>query len=68
MFFLEPAIVSFAFGLYERKQLLKENAAAILSGSLPSALLGTITSHYNFLMINYTMSYYTISYYTKSYY
>jgi putative effector of murein hydrolase len=42
MFFLEPAIVSFSFGLYERKQLLKENAAAILSGSLSSAFLGTV--------------------------
>jgi putative effector of murein hydrolase len=43
MKFLEPAIISFSFGLYSRRQLLKENAAAILAGSFSSAFLGTVT-------------------------
>ena len=43
MFFLEPAIISFSFGLYARKQLLWENAAAILGGALCAAFAGILT-------------------------
>ncbi|EKX42555.1 hypothetical protein GUITHDRAFT_111530 [Guillardia theta CCMP2712] len=40
MFFLEPAIISFAFGLYERRVLLVQNAAAIIGGSFTAAFVG----------------------------
>jgi putative effector of murein hydrolase len=43
MFFLEPAIISFSFGLFARKQLLGEHAASILIGSFASAFLGILT-------------------------
>jgi len=43
MFFLEPAIISFSFGLYARRQLLRANAAAILAGSFSSAFMGILT-------------------------
>jgi len=42
MFFLQPAILSFAFGLYARRKLLQANALAILSGSLSSAVVGIV--------------------------
>jgi putative effector of murein hydrolase len=42
MFFLQPAILSFAFGLYARRKLLQANALAILSGSLSSAVVGIL--------------------------
>jgi len=43
MFFLEPAIISFSFGLYNRRRLLRANAAAILAGSFSSAFFGVLT-------------------------
>lgn len=43
MFFLEPAIISFSFGLFARKQLLWENAAAILGGAFCAAFAGILT-------------------------
>jgi putative effector of murein hydrolase len=43
MYFLEPAIISFSFGLYRRKRLLSQNAAAILAGSFSSAFTGILT-------------------------
>ena len=40
MYFLEPAIIAFSFGLYRRKQLLFDNALAIFAGSFSSAFTG----------------------------
>jgi putative effector of murein hydrolase len=42
MFFLEPAIISFAFGLYARRKLLRENLTALLAGSASSAFVGIL--------------------------
>ena len=42
MYFLEPAIVSFAFGLYARRHLLKANFVAIMASSFSSALGGIL--------------------------
>lgn len=40
MFFLEPAIINFGFGLYAREKLLRENALAILGGSISATVFG----------------------------
>ena len=45
MYFLEPAIIAFSFGLYRRKQLLFDNALAIFAGSFSSAFTGLHASY-----------------------
>jgi len=42
MFFLEPAIISFSFGLFSRKKLLQENFAAIFLGAFSSSFMGIL--------------------------
>jgi len=42
MFFLEPAIISFAFGLFARKKLLQENLVAIAAGAFSSSFVGIL--------------------------
>jgi putative effector of murein hydrolase len=40
LFWLEPSIITFAFGLYARRKLLFENALPILGGAATSTLMG----------------------------
>lgn len=44
LFFLEPAIISFSFGLYARRKLLVENALAIMGGAFTAAFFGIFVS------------------------
>ncbi len=43
LFWLEPAIITFAFGLHARRRLLLANALPILGGSLASTVGGILT-------------------------
>lgn len=43
LFWLEPSIITFAFGLYARRQLLFENALPILAGAATSTVVGIFT-------------------------
>ena len=43
MFWLEPAIISFGFGLYERRVYLFQNQISILAGAMSSAFFGILT-------------------------
>uniref|UniRef100_A0A6U4VXY5 LrgB-like protein n=1 Tax=Hemiselmis andersenii TaxID=464988 RepID=A0A6U4VXY5_HEMAN len=43
MFWLEPSIISFAFGLYARRTLLQANFMPIMAGTFISTVLGIFT-------------------------
>jgi putative effector of murein hydrolase len=43
LFWLEPSIITFAFGLYARRQLLFDNALPILAGAATSTFSGIFT-------------------------
>ncbi|KAJ1493869.1 LrgB-like family-domain-containing protein, partial [Baffinella frigidus] len=52
MMFLEPAIISFSFGLYARRQLLRENALAILGGAFTASFFGIFSSAFFCRIVN----------------
>ena len=43
LFWLEPSIITFGFGLFARKKLLFANAVPILCGALTSTVIGILT-------------------------